>query len=1580
MIKRLLLIFALIISAFNLHAQEWSTTLFGAKDGLPGSLCNYNGEEYYAYYSPQITPGTTFNKIRITVIETRGNESNNGNLFFDLAGLNVYDGNGSSIGYTASSNADHNSISSITDGGGLPALSDNNIESYFHSYWGSNYIGESHYIELTLDDYIDAFNLEWTTRLDHLKLAPTVVGITLGTDYTLPEMDFTLGNAITDVNDLNAQKQWFVLKSNATDEYLGNYANGAYPSYGCGELYISCAENGDKEATISHSMQLIPVENDRFIIYFPLNGKYLKNSAIDYDDVNGWQYSTTNIEEAAEIKLTPTGNGYFEMQYDGIDKYNNSKTLYIGADPRLNVKSRMKTFDFEHKQALENGDYTQGFSLPVNFNWTIYNAVVDAETIDEFSYSAFKTELERLNTTINNARIYLNKYGDFQSEGYYEYSSLNSIITSTENNIDNYTISEEIDAAITDIEATLSRYMFAKFKLYKKDIEDILNSVTFTEYPYKKDTYPSSSRRILESIINTVDIAETTPEAFQAEWYESMYIQIDNDINTFYSTKITEDSPTTDNNENLGSKEEIIEGEYVYLYLTNGGVEAYSREALDGDYYYSGSRIFFPLKGGEIEYYTKDEYIECSTTPPAMPTFASFKFNNKYNPTLFVDAIAEEITNEMTFSLNSIGKWLTASFTLSDEKAVAYVGNIQQESKVTKNDFSTPVTYHIGYPRYNRVERVKITQNTENEDTDITDEEIEEIPLSADAMYTNKPSTSSNEGLDNLLDNNSGTIFHSTHGSANNATLNVDAFITIALPYAVENIQIYYQCRNQNNYNPLEWEIYACNDGISWNLVRTLNYETDNMPTGGSSQEYTSPTINLGGNYSHIKILQTQGEYDKNHLAIAELRLYEVKPNTENVTPDENEDETVTYKNVRMPFGNKYTISIDWLTDRIAEVPRIDIDIDYGEYVTSKDYYLNANLKITGYGIYEDFEDSIQIKGRGNTSWGQSKKPYRLKFEEKVKPFGLTKGKSWVLLANAQKGSLMANAVSMKIGQMAGSQYTNHIVPVEVYMNGSYMGSYMFTEKVGLANNSVDVDEDTGYLLELDTYYDETYRFHTDEYNLPVNVKEPDLTEYSYEVANTRMTTIMDDMNSLCRALANDNNIEQHIDMDAFARFYLANDLSLNQEINHPKSTFLFNENENDANTKIKFGPIWDFDWGYGYENSGDYCYSGSKKDLIWTNYSSSGSVGYLFWQDLTKTDAFKKHYYKVWKEFIENNSIDELLEYIDSYYNFAKESFQNNINNIQGNRYSFTADDRDRLKSWIKERHDYIYQNIDKVNIDDLIYTMMGDASSNNQLTINDIAIVVAYMNGIRHSTFSNKNADCNENGYVDEDDINAIASLVMDSKAPKYSYWNSTKFAAGEFYSSKIDFEIHEPTTVKLGLKSDSRELYNAFQLEIDVPEGITISSINKGNAIQDYIFSCKEISYKTYRVIAYSDKSQTFNNRYDDIINIDFTVSEIMDEADRHIDIKNTYIVDNNNNELRIDKYSIEFEQTTSVKSIAEEILVTGGDYISITTLAPKEVAIYGIDGRKVHTVNCKNGTTRIAMPAGIYIVNGNKVTVK
>ena len=201
-----------------------------------------------------------------------------------------------------------------------------------------------------------------------------------------------------------------------------------------------------------------------------------------------------------------------------------------------------------------------------------------------------------------------------------------------------------------------------------------------------------------------------------------------------------------------------------------------------------------------------------------------------------------------------------------------------------------------------------------------------------------------------------------------------------------------------------------------------------------------------------------------------------------------------TYRYV--PFGREVTVEVDFPTtsSTLAKVPCINITTKTGAVPLSKTSFISGTISIQG-GIFPDMPTTdILIKGRGNSSWStssRSKNSYHFKFSEKQKPLGMKAGKHWVLLGNKQTGSMLCNAVGHKLSALAGCDAPCHIVPVELYINGTYRGSYNLTEKVGLKNNSVDLDDEScAAMLELDTY-DDVAIFPDNAYRVSTKMPEP---------------------------------------------------------------------------------------------------------------------------------------------------------------------------------------------------------------------------------------------------------------------------------------------------------------------------------------------------------------------------------------------------------------------------------------------------------------------------------------------------------
>ena len=455
------------------------------------------------------------------------------------------------------------------------------------------------------------------------------------------------------------------------------------------------------------------------------------------------------------------------------------------------------------------------------------------------------------------------------------------------------------------------------------------------------------------------------------------------------------------------------------------------------------------------------------------------------------------------------------------------------------------------------------------------------------------------------------------------------------------------------------------------------------------------------------------------------------------------------------PYGREYRIPVTYFTDEATDVPRIDINTVDSVDISSKEFYVDAEIVINGMGVFPSMTDSVKIKGRGNSSWSEdpkAKNPYRLKFASKVKPLGLTKGKNWVLIANKNKGSMLTNAYGMKAASLIGTPAANHIIPVNLYVNGTYKGSYNFTEKVGLANNSVDLDsENVAALLELDTYYDEPeeQKFMSDPYGLPVNIKEP---EFGEDETSLDLGIIQERFATFVKTVATGGSLEDQVDIDYLARYLMTSDLICNKEIFYPKSVFCYNADFLDPGSKFIFGPIWDLDWGFGY--TGDK-YTYFVRDVTRDFYASTTHMEQnVFFSALRHNPKVVRRLKELWQEFMENG-IDELCEFCDDYYQYAKPSLELSTtvapDPINYGTQSVNA------ANWLRNRANYIYGQIQREKI------MIGDADGDDRVSISDASAIIDYLMGTLTAVKDKNNADINDDGHISLLDLTELIDMLL-------------------------------------------------------------------------------------------------------------------------------------------------------------------------------------------------------------------------
>ena len=225
----------------------------------------------------------------------------------------------------------------------------------------------------------------------------------------------------------------------------------------------------------------------------------------------------------------------------------------------------------------------------------------------------------------------------------------------------------------------------------------------------------------------------------------------------------------------------------------------------------------------------------------------------------------------------------------------------------------------------------------------------------------------------------------------------------------------------------------------------------------------------------------------------------------------------------------------------------------------------------SGSGVtqYEDAE----VKGRGNTTWGQVKKPYQIKFSKKVDLLGMGEAKKWVLLANYFDTSYIRNDVALLLAEMVGIEYNHRGEFVELYVDGDYRGLYYVVQKIEIAKGSVDLRNEGSALFEIDTLHKAEEECYTTYLGECLVLKDANFGE---DTEDELIKKFVADLNEAEKAAENGDFeiVARILDVDSFVKYFLVNEFTVNPDA-YTSSFYLY---RNDAG-KVAAGPVWDFDF-----------------------------------------------------------------------------------------------------------------------------------------------------------------------------------------------------------------------------------------------------------------------------------------------------------------------------------------------------------------------------------------------------------------
>lgn len=569
--------------------------------------------------------------------------------------------------------------------------------------------------------------------------------------------------------------------------------------------------------------------------------------------------------------------------------------------------------------------------------------------------------------------------------------------------------------------------------------------------------------------------------------------------------------------------------------------------------------------------------------------------------------------------------------------------------------------------------------------------ESEIIPITGNQLSSNASDWQEGRNIGNLVDGNPNTFWHSDwHGQVYDTH-----YIQIDFLEPVGGDVGLYVLRRQTESNHVTlMGVWGSNDWEQWDELGVIS-----LGNASSQQEYTSAPVSLGDKtyYSlRFTILENSTGEKSNgfyfgHFAefypvhvtvfgpsyISDLGTYatylkKLLSEGENLMDDEITSDMLqvlqdAYNSFCAEFEHLRNGGAPTYMKQLTNLPALYINTFDGSGIDSKTVYKYAKMWRLQDGQVEIF-DSLQIRGRGNSTWNKPpKKPYRIKFKDKEKFLGkgYAKARNWTLMANACDKSLIRNAVASFIGKEFGHVFVPAAVYADVTLNGNFIGNYQISDHIDIRKNRINIVEQEGipaedsdisggYFMEMGSpAYSQEIHFTTDK-GVGIAVKSPD----EDVIQQSQIDYIHQFM----------NNVEAHIfssdyqdpekgyrplfDSLALASWYLTVEYTANCDGLY--SIYCYKDQADDH---LYMGPIWDYDIAF------NNCYRlGEMTNKLMLDYGYSSNERQWFRQ-MYNDPWFLNLIGRKWhKAVMEDKLVEKTLAFVDSLAAVIDESQQLNF------------------------------------------------------------------------------------------------------------------------------------------------------------------------------------------------------------------------------------------------------------------------------------------------------------------------------
>jgi len=352
---------------------------------------------------------------------------------------------------------------------------------------------------------------------------------------------------------------------------------------------------------------------------------------------------------------------------------------------------------------------------------------------------------------------------------------------------------------------------------------------------------------------------------------------------------------------------------------------------------------------------------------------------------------------------------------------------------------------------------------------------------------------------------------------------------------------------------------------------------------------------------------------------------------------------------------------------------------------------------------YNVYKGTASLKLRGQSSKAFPKQSYRIELTDSlgndtnVVLLGMPKDNDWILFGPYTDKSQIRNKFEYDLGRKLG-EYEPRSRYCELILNGQLVGFYYLVENIKRGKNRVDIKKlepadnsgvavTGGYMMKWDKESPERQIIYPKEDVITLK-QTAYIMNYLYQCDSVLASNGFDDPIHGFRKFFSDSSLADYIIM---------NEIPKNCD-SYLYSTYFYKDRD-DTDGRIKFGPLWDYDLGFGntFFQNGNLTYG-------W-QYEFNKTLNITrFLQDTLMVKLLQNRWHELRNGVLSNDSIFNM---IDALISAGKTQIDRNYQvwpiidkNLFFPAYYVSTYDQeiDTFKSWLTTRLTWIDNNIDQI------------------------------------------------------------------------------------------------------------------------------------------------------------------------------------------------------------------------------------------------------------------------------------------